>query len=70
MNHGAVVGTLAEAGCIGAREEADALMRAAAGDPHVLVFRRVRGEPLAWLTGTVTFCGAELFVAPGSRSWT
>lgn len=59
---------LAESGCIAAGEEADELMRAAAGDPDVLddlVARRTRGEPIAWLTGSVTFCGVGLFVAPG-----
>lgn len=30
-----------------------------------LVARRSDGEPLAWVTGTVTFCGIELSVAPG-----
>ncbi|MGH2590524.1 MAG: putative protein N(5)-glutamine methyltransferase, partial [Actinomycetota bacterium] len=60
--------TLAEAGCIAASEEADELIRAAAGDPDVLddlVSRRTDGEPVAWLTGTVTFCGIGLFVEPG-----
>ncbi len=59
---------LTEAGCIAAREEADELIRAAAGDPDVLdhlVSRRAIGEPIAWLTGAVTFCGIGLFVAPG-----
>jgi len=59
---------LAEAGCISAREEADELVRAAGGDPGVLedlVSRRTNGEPIAWLTGGVTVCGVELFVAPG-----
>jgi release factor glutamine methyltransferase len=59
---------LAEAGSIAAREEADELIRAAAGDPEVLedlVSRRTNGEPIAWLTGAVTFCGLELRVAPG-----
>jgi release factor glutamine methyltransferase len=63
-----VTQVLAEAGCIAAREEADELLRAAAGDPDVLdhlVSRRTIGEPIAWLTGAVTFCGVELFVAPG-----
>lgn len=27
--------------------------------------RRTRGEPIAWLTGRVSFCGIDLFVAPG-----
>jgi release factor glutamine methyltransferase len=59
---------LTEAGCIAASDEADELIRAAAGDPDVLddlVSRRINGEPIAWLTGAVTFCGIRLFVAPG-----
>ncbi len=59
---------LAEAGCIAACEEADELIQAAAGDPDVLdglVSRRTNGEPIAWLTGAVTFCGVRLFVEPG-----
>lgn len=59
---------LAEAGCIAAREEADELIGAAAGDPDVLddlVSRRTNGEPIAWLTGWVVFCGVRLFVEPG-----
>jgi release factor glutamine methyltransferase len=59
---------LAEAGCIAAGEEAGELIRAAAGDPDVLenlVSRRTNGEPIAWLTGSVTFCDLRLFVAPG-----
>lgn len=59
---------LAEAGCIAPREEADELIGAAAGDPKVLrdlLSRRARGEPIAWLTGTITFGGLPLFVAPG-----
>ncbi len=43
-------------------------MQAAAGDPDVLgdlVSRRTNGEPIAWLTGWVTFCGVKLAVAPG-----
>lgn len=63
-----VITTLAEAGCIAPHEEADELILAAAGDPDLLdhlVSRRVGGEPIAWLTGRVTFCGIELSVAPG-----
>lgn len=59
---------LTDAGCIAACEEADELIDAAAGDPDVLdalVSRRGNGEPIAWLTGAVTFCGVEVFVAPG-----
>ena len=60
--------TLAEAGCVAAADEADALIEAASGDPdrlRDLVARRTEGEPLAWLTGAVTFCGLRLFVAAG-----
>jgi release factor glutamine methyltransferase len=59
---------LRAAGCIAASEEADELIRAAGGEPGVLddlVARRTTGEPIAWLTGSVTFCDVELFVAPG-----
>jgi len=59
---------LTEAGCIAASEEADDLIQVAAGDPDVLddlVSRRTNGEPIAWLTGAVTFCGVELSVTPG-----
>lgn len=63
-----VTRVLTEAGCIAAGEEADELIQAAAGDPDVLdnlVSRRTNGEPIAWLTGAVTFCGVRLFVSPG-----
>jgi len=59
---------LAAAGSLAASEEADELIEAAGGDPDVLdglLSRRTRGEPIAWLTGAVTFCGLTLFVAPG-----
>ena len=59
---------LIEAGCIDAGEEAAELMRAAGDDADALddlVSRRIHGEPIAWLTGSVTFCDISLFVAPG-----
>ena len=68
LDRASVTQTLAEAGCIAASAEADELITVAAGDPDVLddlVARRTTGEPLAWLTGAVTFCGLSLFVAPG-----
>lgn len=68
LDRAAVTKTLTGAGSIAAGEEADELIQAAAGDPDVLrdlVSRRTGGEPIAWLTGAVTFCGIELFVAPG-----
>ncbi len=67
-DHTSVMQVLAEAGCIAAGAEADQLIRASGGDRVVLadlVGRRTKGEPLAWLTGTVAFCGLTLFVEPG-----
>ncbi len=49
-------------------EEADELMAAAGGHAEVLerlVARRVMGEPLAWVTGSVTFAGQPVLVHPG-----
>ena len=68
LDRASVTQMLAEAGCIAASAEADELITVAAGAPDVLedlVSRRTTGEPLAWLTGAVTFCGLSLFVAPG-----
>jgi release factor glutamine methyltransferase len=63
-----VTQVLSEAGSVAASEEADELIEAAAGDPGLLeelVGRRTRGEPVAWLTGVITFCDVKLFVTPG-----
>lgn len=68
LDHGSVTKLLAEAGCIAAGEEATELMLTAAGVSDLLdelVSRRIDGEPIAWLTGEITFCGVKLFVAPG-----
>ncbi len=59
---------LIEAGCIAADEEAEELIQAAGGDQGLLddlVSRRRTGEPIAWLTGAVTFCGIKMLVSPG-----
>jgi len=59
---------LAAAGCVAADEEADELIAAADGDQRRLskmAARRVAGEPLAWVTGGLTFCGQQVLVAPG-----
>jgi release factor glutamine methyltransferase len=59
---------LADAGFVAAAEEADELLARAAGDAELLdalVARRLTGEPLAWITGSVTFCGLEVRVDPG-----
>src|SRR5919197_3590751 len=58
---------LAAAGFVAAGEEAAELI-AAAGDDELLdslVARRLTGEPLAWITGRVTFCDVEVRIDPG-----
>jgi release factor glutamine methyltransferase len=62
-------------GFVAAEEEARELLAyasapdgAARVDPERLgaaVRRRLTGEPLAWITGSATFCGLTLGVAPG-----
>lgn len=64
----ALAEALAEAGCVAAFEEADELIAAAAGDDRKLLEmakRRAAGEPLAWVTGEVIFCGYRVLVAAG-----
>jgi len=59
---------LADAGFVAAAEEAAELLARAAGDAELLdalVARRRTGEPLAWITGSVTFCGLQVRVDPG-----
>jgi release factor glutamine methyltransferase len=68
LDREAVTALLAEAGCIVPAEEANELIEAAAGDRGVLaaiVARRTEGEPLAWLTGSLTFADVTLIVEPG-----
>jgi release factor glutamine methyltransferase len=63
-----VTARLAGAGFVAAEEEARELLDRAAGDLELLdslVARRLTGEPLAWITGTVSFCGLEIRVDPG-----
>jgi len=63
-----VVRALAEGGCVAPGAEADALFRAASegvGPIEELVARRLRGEPLAWITGWVRFCGVRLCIDAG-----
>ncbi len=58
---------LSEAGCVAAEDEAAELLRFSA-DPRNLedwVCRREAGEPLAWVTGRIEFCGHELAVDAG-----
>jgi release factor glutamine methyltransferase len=63
----AVVDRLVAAGCVAADEEA-AELAAAAPDSRTLeawLRRREQGEPSAWITNTVLFCGQSLHMAPG-----
>jgi release factor glutamine methyltransferase len=63
-----VIRELAEGGCIAPEDEADGLLAAAregVGPIEELVLRRLRGEPLAWITGSVTFCGLRVRIDPG-----
>ena len=67
-DHGALAERLADAGFVAAEEEAEELTARAAGDVELLeslVRRRLTGEPLAWITGKVVFCGLEVRVDPG-----
>jgi release factor glutamine methyltransferase len=64
----ALAARLSTAGFVAAEEEADELMARAAGDVELLeslVARRLTGEPLAWITGSISFCGLDVLVHPG-----
>ena len=59
---------LAKSGFIAAADEARELVASAGGDEarlEALVARRLTGEPLAWITGGVVFCGLRIRVDPG-----
>jgi release factor glutamine methyltransferase len=59
---------LADAGFIAAREEAEELLECSRGDDLILasmIERRLRGEPLAWITGFAMFCGSKLRIDRG-----
>jgi release factor glutamine methyltransferase len=59
---------LRAAGCVAAEEEAAELLEASGGDAarlSALMARRCEGEPLAWLTGSVRFCGETVLVRSG-----
>ncbi|HSZ38125.1 MAG TPA: SAM-dependent methyltransferase [Acidimicrobiales bacterium] len=60
---------LARAGCVAADEEAAELFAAADGERSKLislVHRRLRGEPLAWVTGQAAFGELVVTVEPGT----
>jgi release factor glutamine methyltransferase len=63
-----VVERLRAAGFVAAEEEAADLIAAAGGDSRLLqtlLSRREFGEPLAWITGSLVFCGHRLHIEPG-----
>lgn len=63
-----VVGRLRSAGCVAAEEEAVELVDSAGSDDRLLetlLSRRERGEPLAWITESLVFCGHTVRVLPG-----
>jgi release factor glutamine methyltransferase len=67
-DRGELAELLADAGFVAAAEEAGELLARAAGDRELLdalLARRLTGEPLAWITGSVSFCGLEVCVDPG-----
>ena len=64
----ALTEVLARAGFIAAEEEAAELLATAREDRarlDSLVARRLLGEPLAWITGRVSFCGLDVHVDTG-----
>ena len=58
---------LLAAGCVTADEEAEELIAAGPDEAALEAFirRREQGEPLAWITGKVLFCGHTVLVDPG-----
>ena len=63
-----VLRTLERGGFVAPGAEADALLEASSegvGPIEGLVERRLRGEPLAWITGWVRFCGLRVRVDRG-----
>jgi release factor glutamine methyltransferase len=67
-DRGELTELLADAGFVAAAEEAGELLGRAGGDQQLLdalVARRLTGEPLAWITGSVSFCGLEVRVDRG-----
>jgi release factor glutamine methyltransferase len=63
VDRAALIELLEGGGFVAASEEADELL--ACADVEDAVRRRLTGEPLAWITGQVEFCGLSLVVSPG-----
>jgi release factor glutamine methyltransferase len=64
----ALVARLEAGGFVAADEEADELLACAGGDAarlEALLTRRLTGEPLAWITGSVKFCGTTVQIDHG-----
>ncbi len=64
----ALVSTLSTGGFVAPEEEANELLARAGSDDvllEALLRRRLTGEPLAWITGRVSFCDLELGVDAG-----
>ncbi len=62
------VSALADGGFVAPEAEAEALLAASregVGSIDSLVARRLEGEPIAWITGSVVFCGVRVRVDPG-----
>lgn len=62
-----VVARLRAAGCVAAEDEAAQLLTVTQDrlELEELLVRRVGGEPLAWIVGSVLFCGVRVKVHPG-----
>jgi release factor glutamine methyltransferase len=62
-----VTARLTMAGCVAADEEAAVLVGAAPerSTLEALIRRREQGEPLAWITGSLPFCGHDISVDRG-----
>lgn len=63
----ATVARLVAAGCVAASDEATELVAAAADGAELesMIARREQGEPLPWITGSLTFGGRPLLVDHG-----
>ena len=75
LDAGRLTALLESSGCVTPGEEAAELLRAADGDGHrlgAMVARRLGGEPLGWVCGSVEVAGLRLHLDPGvyvPRRW-
>jgi release factor glutamine methyltransferase len=63
----ALTSRLADAGFVAARDEALELLELARDEETLesMIVRRLRGEPLAWITGSVNFCDLKVNIDVG-----